>query len=67
VATGKVTAAHKKRRRRIEFFDFMNDIVAAWPDTAIHIVLDTSIPTNQKTPLAQAPSEREVPFHAKQC
>src|ERR1700730_7651233 len=40
VATGKVTAAHKKRRRRIEFLDFMNDIVAAWPDTAIHVVLD---------------------------
>lgn len=40
VATGKVTAAHKKRRRRIEFLDFMNDIVASWPDTAIHVVLD---------------------------
>src|SRR6266478_3958444 len=40
VATGKVTAAHKKRRRRVEFLDFMNDIVAAWPDTAIHVVLD---------------------------
>ena len=40
VATGKVTAAHKKRRRRIEFLDFMSDIVAAWPDTAIHVVLD---------------------------
>jgi hypothetical protein len=26
VATGKVTAAHKTRRRRIEFLDFMNDI-----------------------------------------
>ena len=40
VATGKVTAAHKKRRRRVEFLDFMNDIVAAHPDTAIHVVLD---------------------------
>ena len=40
VATGKVTAAHKTRRRRIEFLDFMNDIVAAHPDTAIHVVLD---------------------------
>ena len=39
VATGKVTAAHKKRRRRVEFLDFMNGIVAAWPDTAIHVVL----------------------------
>jgi len=40
VATGKVTAAHKKRRRRVDFLDFMNDIVAAYPDTAIHVVLD---------------------------
>ena len=40
VATGKVTAAHKKRRRRIEFLDFMNDIVAAHADTAIHVILD---------------------------
>jgi transposase len=40
VATGKVTAAHKKRRRRVEFLDFMNDIVAAYPDIDIHVVLD---------------------------
>jgi transposase len=40
VATGKVTAAHKKRRRRVEFLDFMNDILAAYADTAIHVVLD---------------------------
>src|SRR5512132_185113 len=40
VATGKVTAAHKKRRRRVEFLDFMNDIVAIYGDTAIHVILD---------------------------
>ena len=40
VATGKVTATHKTRRRRIEFLDFMNDIVAAHADTAIHVILD---------------------------
>lgn len=40
VATGKVTTAHKSRRRRVEFLDFMNDIVAAYPDTALHVVLD---------------------------
>jgi hypothetical protein len=40
VATGKVMAAHKKRRQRIEFLDFMNHIVATYPDTAIHGVLD---------------------------
>jgi len=42
VATGKITATHKKRRRRVEFLEFMNEIVAAHssPDTAIHVVLD---------------------------
>ena len=34
VATGKVTAAHKNRRRRVEFLDFMNDVLADYPDTA---------------------------------
>jgi transposase len=40
VATGKVTVAHKNRRRRVEFLDFMNEIVAAYPDTALHVILD---------------------------
>src|ERR1043166_298421 len=40
VATGKVTAAHKNRRRRVEFLDFMNDIIAGYPDSAIHVILD---------------------------
>ena len=62
VATGKVTAAHKKRRRRLEFLDFMNDIVAAYPDTAIHVVLDnlnTHKPKNDRW-LAHHPN---VHFH----
>ena len=51
VATGKVTAAHKNRRRRVEFLDFMNNIVAAWPGQEIHVVLDnlnTHKPTNDR-------------------
>jgi len=40
VATGKVKAAHKKRRRRKEFLDFMNDVVAAYPKTRLEVVLD---------------------------
>ena len=32
--------AYKRRRRRIEFLDFMNEIAAAYLDTAIHVVLD---------------------------
>src|SRR5260370_41409116 len=51
VATGKVTVAHKKRRRRVEFLDFMNDIVAPHTatGTAIHVVphnLNTQQPKN---------------------
>jgi transposase len=40
VATGKVRAAHKRRRRRVEFLDFMNQIVRAYPGQPIHVVLD---------------------------
>ena len=41
VATGgKVMIADKRCCRRIEFLDFMNEIAAAYPDTAIHVVLD---------------------------
>jgi len=40
VATGKVKAAHKKRRRRKEFLDFMNDVVAAYPKRRLEVILD---------------------------
>jgi len=40
VTTGKVTAAHKNRRRRVEFLDFMNHLVAAYPGKALHVILD---------------------------
>lgn len=40
VATGKVTAAHYNRRRRVEFLDFMNKVVASHPGKEIHVILD---------------------------
>ena len=40
VATGKVIATHSKRRRRVEFLDFMNRVVAAFPDRKLHVILD---------------------------
>jgi transposase len=40
LATGKVAAVHKKRRRRVEFLAFMDDIAAAYPDKEIHAVVD---------------------------
>jgi transposase len=40
LATGKVIAAHSKRRRRVEFLGFMDGVVAAFPDRELHVVLD---------------------------
>jgi transposase len=41
VATGHVFAGHYRRRRRREFLDFMNDVVAQYgPDTELHVILD---------------------------
>jgi transposase len=40
IANGEITARHYRRRRRIEFLDFMNRIVAARPQREIHVILD---------------------------
>jgi DDE superfamily endonuclease len=40
VITGKVIAAHKSRRRRIEFLAFMNQVVAAYPGHQLHAIVD---------------------------
>lgn len=40
VATGKVKAAHKKRRRRKEFLAFMDEIAAAYPKRRLEVIVD---------------------------
>ena len=41
IATGQVQAGHYARRRRREFLDFMNEVVASYPpDQEIHVILD---------------------------
>src|SRR4029077_7704369 len=40
VATGKIIATHSKRRRRVEFLDFMNSVTAAFPNQKLHVILD---------------------------
>ncbi len=40
VATGMVKAGHYGRRRRREFLDFMNSVVADYPDRALHVIVD---------------------------
>jgi transposase len=62
VATGKVTAMHKKRRRRVEFLDFMNEIVTAYPATAIHVVLD-NLNTHKPKNDQWLKRHRNVRFH----
>lgn len=47
VATGRVIAAQTKHRRRVEFLGFMNRVVAAFPDRALHVVLD-NLSTHKK-------------------
>jgi transposase len=40
VASGLVHAGHYRRRRRREFLDFMNDLVAKYPARELHVILD---------------------------
>jgi transposase len=40
VATGQVQIGHYPRRRRREFLDFMNEVIAEHPDQQIHVILD---------------------------
>src|SRR5207237_35579 len=61
VATGKIKAAHKKRRRRKEFLDFMDEVVAAYPKRRLKVILD-NLNTHKKNEewLARHPT---VKFH----
>jgi transposase len=40
VATGLIKAGHYRRRRRVEFLDFMNGLLAQYPDQELHVILD---------------------------
>jgi transposase len=40
VVTGEVQTGHYARRRRREFLDFMNEVVAANPGREMHVILD---------------------------
>ena len=59
VATGKVTGAHKKRRRRKEFLAFMDE-VATYPKTRLEVILDNLNTHKNEEWLARHPL---VTFH----
>jgi transposase len=62
VANGNVTARHYKRRRRIEFLDFMNGLVAAHPGREIHVILD-NLSTHKPKRDHWLATHPEVHFH----
>ena len=64
VATGKIKAAHKKRRRRKEFLDFMNDAVAAYPKREARGHPRQSQHPQEERKLGGAPPARNYPLHA---
>jgi transposase len=61
VATGKIIATHSKRRRRVEFLDFMNSVTAAFPNRQLHVILDNLNTHKKNEPWLKA--HPNVKFH----
>lgn len=62
ISTGQVKTAHHNRRRRREFLDFMNDVVADHADRQIHVVLD-NLNTHKPKDDRWLKRHRNVHFH----
>ena len=62
VATGQVKTGHFKRRRRREFLTFMNEVVAAYSDQQIHVILD-NLNTHKPKKDRWLPRHKKVHFH----
>jgi transposase len=62
VATGQITAKHTRRRRRVEFLAFMNEVVADYPDQEIHVILD-NLSTHKPKRDAWLARHKNVHFH----
>lgn len=61
-ANGEVVARHYKRRRRIEFLDFINRVVAAHDGREIHVILD-NLNTHKPKRDRWLPRHKNVHFH----
>lgn len=61
-ATGQVMAGHYQRRRRVEFLDFMNQVVNAYPDRELEVILDNLATHKPKRDLWLA-RHKNVHFH----
>jgi transposase len=62
VATGLVHSGHYRRRRRREFLDFMNELVALYPGKELHVVLD-NLSTHKPKEDRWLKSHPNVHFH----
>lgn len=62
VASGQVKTGHYARRRRREFLDFMNEVVADHPDRDLHVVLD-NLNTHKPKTDRWLSRHRHVHFH----
>lgn len=60
--TGAVHGKHASRRRRLEFLEFMNEVVAQYPDQEIHVVLD-NLSTHKPKHDLWLKSHPRVSFH----
>ncbi|MHC2785721.1 transposase [Bradyrhizobium liaoningense] len=67
VATGKIIATHSKRRRRVEFLDFMNSVTAAFPNRKLHVILDNLNTHKKNEDWLKAHPQRAISFHADKC
>jgi transposase len=61
-ATGQVIAGHYKRKRRIEFLDFMDRLVAQHPGKELHVILD-NLSTHRLEKEKWASAHPQVHFH----
>ena len=62
VGNGTVTGRHYKRRRRIEFLDFMNRVVQQHPEQEIHVIVD-NLSTHKPQRDLWLKRQRNVQFH----
>lgn len=62
VATGKVIGRHSRRRRRVEFLAFMNEVAAAYEDKELHVILDNLSTHKPKRDMGLA-RHKNVHFH----
>ncbi|MHC2383436.1 transposase [Bradyrhizobium liaoningense] len=67
VATGKIIATHSKRRRRVEFLDFMNSVTATFPNRKLHVILDNLNTHKKNEDWLKAHPNVPISFHADKC